>query len=70
MMMMLMMMIIMIKPAPGPYKGTAGSRSHHNDVSWARNTKYVDVLSELLINNISIILYFSVWIGKLYQLVH
>jgi hypothetical protein len=34
--------MMMMKPAPGPYKSTAasGSRSHHNDVSWARNTKY------------------------------
>jgi hypothetical protein len=34
-------MMMMIKPAPGLYKGTAGSRSHHNNVSWARNTKYI-----------------------------
>jgi hypothetical protein len=43
--MMMMMMMMMMKPAPDPYnyKGTAESRSHydHNDLPWARTTKYV-----------------------------
>jgi hypothetical protein len=41
---------MMMKPAPDPYnyKGTAESRSHydHNDLPWARNTKYVTETQE------------------------
>jgi hypothetical protein len=45
-----MMMTVMMKPAPGPYKGTA---SHHNDVWWARNTKYITETQEGCLTSLS-----------------